>query len=253
MTTNIGRVVGVKLYATDAVVVREGHRPTTHEQTRGEVTEFTDKSRARLAFVASNTTVTFRTMITLTYPREYPEDGHTVKSHLRQFLQAWRRYTHNASYLWFLEFQSRGAPHFHILTDYPTPSRRADRKSLQRWVSQRWYDICGTGDTRHLAAGTRTERLRSPEGGAHYAVKYAQKMKQKHVPELYRNVGRFWGHTRDVKPKPIFEYECSEEDIREALAGQPYEPPRNRPLWHTLYNKAAIIAEVATEQLDKGS
>jgi len=250
MTTNIGRVVGVQLYARDAVVIREGHAPTTHEQTRSEVTEFSDKSRARLAFVANNTTVTFRTMITLTYPKRYPKDGRTVKKHLREFLQRWRRFTGGASYLWFLEFQLRGAPHVHLLTDYPLPRRNPSRKAAKLWVSQQWYDICSSRDPKHLIAGTRTETIRNTENPGAYAVKYATKMEQKKVPEDYQNVGRFWGHTRDVKPQPFFDVACSEDDLRSALIGQPYQPPKDRPIWRVLYNKSSHLASVGIDEFD---
>lgn len=248
---NIGIVVGVELYAKDAVVIRHGHAPSVDDHTRGDITVFSDKARARLAFVANNTTVVFRTMITLTYPKEYPRDGSKVKQDLRRFLAAWRRYTRGADHLWFLEFQARGAPHVHILTDYPCPAGREARKNLRTWVIHKWYDICGRLDPKHLLAGTRTERLRSLEGGARYAVKYATKMRQKAVPEDYRNVGRFWGHTRAVKPEPILTLDCCEDDLREALVGQPYEPPRDRPIWRILYNKAAAIGCVASAQLDR--
>ena len=248
---NIGHVVGVQLYARDAVVVRHGHAPTTHDTPRGEVTEFTDKSRARLAFVANNTAVVFRTMITLTYPKEFPKDGKLVKQHLARFLQAWRRYTRGASYLWFLEFQRRGAPHVHILTDWPITGGKLGKKSVRLWVSRKWYTTCGELDPKHLVAGTQTARIRNTDNPGAYAVKYASKMEQKRVPPDYRNVGRFWGHTRDVTPKPYFDVECSEDDLRAALVGTAFEPPRDRPVWRVLYNKSAHLAAEGVDGFDK--
>jgi len=250
MGTNIGRVVGVDLYARDAVVRREGQRPQTNDHERGEVTEFSDKSRARLAFVANNTDVTFRTMVTLTYPREFPRDGRTVKKHLARFLQKWQRYTQGSSVLWFLEFQQRGAPHVHILTSTALPSRRVDAKNLRLWVSHQWFRICDSGDYKHLLAGTQVARVRNTECTGAYAVKYAAKMEQKRVPPEYRNVGRFWGHTADVKPKPYFEVACSEDDLRVALEGTPFEPPADRPIWRVLYNKAAHLAACGVDAFD---
>ena len=58
-------------------------------------------------------------------------------------------------------------------------------------------------DYDHLKAGTKTERVRKPKGARNYAVKYAQKCRQKEVPENYENVGRFWGHSRGIEPKLI--------------------------------------------------
>lgn len=239
---SLGSVVGVELYARDAVVVRSGGAPPPTEVTRGEVTMFSRKSRQRLAFVANNTTVEFRTIITLTYPKEYPHDGSLCKKHLREWLTQLQAYTGGADYLWFVEFQRRGAPHFHILTDYPMPRQRPLAKSFRLWVSRTWYTTCGELDPKHLVAGTNTQAIRNREHCGAYAVKYATKMEQKAVPPDYRNVGRFWGHTRAVAPQPMFTVECTEDDIRQALVGLPYAPPDDRELYKVLYNKAAALA-----------
>jgi hypothetical protein len=231
-----GRVVGVEVYENDVVVKRDGVGGTPEGVTRGEITMFTRQARARLAFVAANTSITFRTMITLTYPAEYPTDGQRVKRDLKAFLDWLRRETGGCEYLWFLEFQKRGAPHFHILIDTPWPRRRAEETALRDRVASTWYRIADTGDAKHLAAGTRTERLRSSDGGARYAVKYAAKMRQKAVPLQYRNVGRFWGHSKGVKPRAKAKARCTEDDIRAVLEGWDYAPNESRPVYHTLYN-----------------
>lgn len=247
----IGEVVGVTLYENDVVVRRRGTSGNKDAVPRGEVVEFTRKSRQRLAFVASNTSVQFTTMVTLTYPREYPRDGRQVKAHLRKFLSWLRRDTRGCELLWFLEFQQRGAPHVHILIDYPLPRDREGIRAFRLRVAMTWYRICESGDRKHLAAGTRTERLRSPKGGARYAVKYAQKMRQKAVPRDYRNVGRFWGHTKGVKPVPKAHYRCTEDDIRGVLEGFPYAPRTDRPVWRVVYNRAGVVESYIRGELDK--
>lgn len=237
----IGNVVGIEIYSSDVVVKREGCAPAVKDRTRAPIREFSKKSRQRLAFVASNTDVVFRTMITLTYPGQYPHDGKAVKKHLNRFLLWFKRDTGKVSVLWFLEFQARGAPHVHILADRMVPSNEQERSGLRLRVSSAWYRIVGSGDLRHLAAGTRTERLRSLEGGRRYAVKYAMKMKQKVVPELYRNVGRFWGCTRDVPPKPLDEIRCTEDDIRGILESTSDYYREDKPLSRVLYNVAGLF------------
>jgi hypothetical protein len=189
--------------------------------------------------VAQNTSVTFRQMITLTYPAVYPRNGLAVKYHLHAFLVWLKRDTGGCSYLWFLEFQKRGAPHIHILIDTPYPRSNGDGyRQFRMRVSSAWYRIVGSGDIRHLSAGTRTERLRSAAGGVHYATKYAAKMRQKRVPDDYRRVGRLWGHSRDVKPEPEGFVRCREDDIRGELEGWQYAPGADRPVYRTLYNQA---------------
>ncbi len=224
-------VVGVQLYRQDAVVIRQGVPRAGVFPCRADVKEFSRRSRRRLAFVASNTDVVFTSMITLTYPREFPNDGKDVKRNLNAFFAALRRKMSGVSLLWFLEFQRRGAPHIHIMV-------RGIRvyKPMQRWVSETWYRICDTGDLRHLAAGTRLERVRNPNGARNYCVKYAYKMRQKRVPTAYRNVGRFWGNTRDVKPVMRCETQCTNDDLVGALQAQGWRWLTGDVVrYHTLY------------------
>jgi hypothetical protein len=250
MTRYYGQIVAIEIYKQDVVVKRQGLNKTPPPSIRGKVTEFSQASRRRLAFVASNTPVQLRTMVTLTYPAEYPSNGKTVKAHLRAFLTWLQKETSGCEYLWFLEFQARGAPHFHILTDWPLPRDRDNKVLWYAKIAERWYQIVDSGDFRHRMAGTRTETLRSKDGGARYAVKYAQKMRQKKVPELYQDVGRFWGHTRAVKPTPQETHRATEDDVRGMLEGWKYEPPEHVPVWRVLYNQAEWAREYVKGTVD---
>jgi hypothetical protein len=131
----------------------------------------------------------YSVMCTLTYPGEFPRDGRVVKRHLDCFVKRAFRYwvegREPKSCFWFLEFQERGAPHFHLFLNFTIPAVL---------VSQWWYEIVGSGDERHLLAGTRIEAMRSGRyGTVSYASKYAAKVEQKEVPPNFVNVGRFWG------------------------------------------------------------
>ncbi len=84
------------------------------------------KSLLRLMFLMQATRLEFASMLTLTYPRFYPLDGLIVKRDVAAIAQTLRRA--DIEYLWFLEFQKRGAPHVHVLTDQRviTPRMRID-------------------------------------------------------------------------------------------------------------------------------
>lgn len=244
-----GEIVGITLYRNDVVVRREGSAPSLEEVERGAITEFSKASRKRLAFVASNTGVDFTTMITLTYPSEYPRDGAEVKRDLRGFLDYVRRVFDTPEYLWFLEFQKRGAPHVHILLDITWPTTKEGVNRLRVGVAATWYRLVASGDEKHFYAGTSTEKLRSPDGGKRYAVKYALKMYQKAVPPDYWHCGRFWGHSSGVRPVPGRSYRCTEDDIRGTLEGAPYAPRDDGIVWKVLYNKADLFREYLSPDL----
>lgn len=230
----------IERFRNDVVICRPPFATSRTIPNRSECGAWSERSRRRLAFVASNTGVQFRAMITLTYGADFPCTGSMVKSHLNSFLVAlrWRLRPSNClSYLWWLEFQKRGAPHVHILVN--RPCRDLPEK---RWFSLAWYRIVGSEDPKHLAAGTRVEDLRSPRAGAHYAVKYSQKMTQKTVPAGFRDVGRFWAHSRDVAPSvlQVF-YVNSTEELAELLTGWEHVDIISNPYVTTLYNAAPYL------------
>ena len=154
---------------------------------RSKITRFSKKSARRLRHIIRNSEDLWKAFITLTYPESYPLDGKKAKSHLNSFLQYLRR--RNIQYVWVLEFQNRGAPHFHVLiSDY------IDKNEL----SERWYEIVRSGDTKHLLAGTRIESIKSKKHLYGYLSSYINKLLQKAVPSAYLNVGRFWGASRNL-------------------------------------------------------
>lgn len=119
-------------------------------------------------------------------------------------------------FLWFLEFQKRGAPHFHILTTLSPPTKSQLSKFAAMWADiiepQNWpYEqvkfcegqACYFGELKTNDAVVSVHRhklnfakIRKQGGARRYMVKYALKLEQKIVPKVYRNVGRFWGKVR---------------------------------------------------------
>lgn len=158
---------------------------------RTTIRDFSQHSRNQLKFALRNAACEWLTMITLTYPKVFPRCGKVVKSHLNTFLTTLRKAHRGLKYGWVLEFQSRGAPHFHIFTTCsPSPS----------WVSRIWYGIVKSEDPRHLAAGTQVKALTTRDEAIGYITNYANKMDQKAVPEGFSWPGRFWACSRGLAP-----------------------------------------------------
>ena len=62
---------------------------------------------------------------------------------------------------WHLEFQRRGAPHWHCLMVLPLTVKG---QPITKVVSQQWYEAVGSDDPKHLAAGTRIDFDESIKG-----------------------------------------------------------------------------------------
>jgi hypothetical protein len=123
--------------------------------------------------------------VTLTYPAAYPGTWQTWKRQLDTWLKRVRRRLPSCGGTWKLEPQRRGAPHFHLLL-VNTPFL------AKEWLSSSWYEVVGSNDPRHLAAGTNVQQARSHRGVVAYASKYVAKAEK--LPESWVDgVGRWWG------------------------------------------------------------
>ena len=154
------------------------------DATRGEITEFSVKSRRRLMqTMAKVNKGDLPQFITLTYPAEYSNDFRDWKDDLRRFDQRMAyRFPKYASF-WKLEFQQRGAPHFHLLA-WGLP-----RAGMKEFIALQWYKTVGSGDEKHLRAGTQIARIKSWRGVMAYAAKYLGKTQACNT----NPPGRFWG------------------------------------------------------------
>jgi len=162
--------------------------------TRGKITTFSKASRRRLMqTIAKLRRNAYPTFVTLTYPAEWPSDPTEWKRHLKVFRLRLGRKFPGVCFIWRLEFQKRGAPHYHLLV-WGAPYGK-----LLEWVSLAWYQVVDSGDEKHLRAGTRVERIRSFKQVMRYASKELGKVSQ--VVNEYHGVGRWWGvFGRDFLP-----------------------------------------------------
>ncbi|WP_433501827.1 rolling circle replication-associated protein (plasmid) [Sphaerimonospora sp. CA-214678] len=165
-------------------------------------------------------------MVTLTYPGDWltvAPNGKVVKAQLKALRKRYERaWGEPLQAVWKLEFQRRGAPHFHLLLVPPhgtarIPSGRARADSrigaglpFRQWLSEVWADIVDHPDPeekrRHLLAGTGVDyaeslRAYDPKRVAVYFTKHGafQAKEYQHcVPEEWQapgqGPGRFWGY-----------------------------------------------------------
>ena len=189
---------------------------TKNWQPRQPVVKWSDKSRSKMVerlatldyspFDIPNSLLAF---ITLTYPAGWmdvvPNAG-SAKKHLHSLRKRFERKFDRPFYaVWKMEFQRRGAPHFHLLA--PVPSGMG----FSEWLSNAWADIVKHPDpdqrAKHLVAGTGVDRAKgmnsdtaqrisyyfSKHSSANKGVKEYQNTPPKEWVEA-GSVGRFWGY-----------------------------------------------------------
>ncbi|MEV7014111.1 hypothetical protein [Streptosporangium sp. NPDC051022] len=165
-------------------------------------------------------------MVTLTYPGDWlavAPSGKVAKRHLQAFRRRYEKaWGEPVKAVWKLEFQRRGAPHYHLLMVPPhglsrLPGARATAAArigaglpFRDWLSAVWADIVGHPDPqereRHQRAGTGVDfaeglKARDPKRTAVYFTKHGafQAKEYQHcVPDEWTEPGagpgRFWGY-----------------------------------------------------------
>lgn len=218
---NLARREATANRAADSPVIAAMGDGAEESAGRGEISGWSAKSRARMVsrlaeldyapmFVQGD----FPAMVTLTYPGDWETvapNGAVVKGHLTSFFKRFERaWGEDLICVWKLEFQSRGAPHFHLMMCPPSGRAGAQRQAehaekvaayeaglsakrprwrpavgdgmiFRDWLSAVWADIVAHPDReqrkRHELAGTAVdyaegERARDPKRAAIYFGKH---------------------------------------------------------------------------------
>jgi len=212
---SVGSVRAVQVFKRD-VKVRRAYNdlPMVGGGTRGKVDAFSKASRRRLKFVAANSSEELVSQFCLTW-HEQLVDGATAKKMLNAWLTAMRRTFPGFRYLWVLEFQTRGFPHFHVFTNQPVA------RDTGAYMAIVWNRI--TKETvEHLEFhGHERNFIAWDMGSAAYLTKYLDKEAQKCVPAAFGWSGRFWGATRGLVGRPT---EVTPDDLRTLYADDGKDP-----------------------------
>lgn len=209
---------------------------------RKGIYEMSKKSKLRLTHIVTNSPLKFKSMMTLTWGDFMPPvNGKELKRQMNIFLNRLRKHYKNIEYLWFLEFTTKGRPHFHVLlTSSPSTTDNF-------WLGKTWSEITTKDAWLRLSQGKvkdykiekdlpvtlvldeweKSRKVHShkkawqdfykPDGAFRYCLKYATKSEQKLVPVEFADVGRFWGTSKNVAPKPIAETLLGETMSRDGL------------------------------------
>lgn len=187
------------------------------EPTRGTITEWSRKSRARMVrTIAELDMSTWGTepgtfaLITLTLPDKWAQitpTGKHFRALLRTMRERLRRGPKITRAIWKLEFQERGAPHWHALMKVPG---MVGNSTFEDWLRSAWAEVVDAPGSierkKHEAHGADVTLAgtwcSTPRGVSVYFLKHSAKTTdgkeyQHTVPRQWRaegaGPGRFWG------------------------------------------------------------
>jgi hypothetical protein len=179
-------------------------------------TTWSNKSRAKMLerfstldftpFANEGSIIAF---LTLTYPSDWltvAPSSRSAKRHLSMLRKRFEReFARPFFALWKMEFQRRGAPHFHLLAPIPRGS------DFRTWLSKTWTEIVNHPDemerAKHLQAGTGVDKAKGISADTAQRISYyfSKHSSANKGPKEYQNtppeewiqagsVGRFWGY-----------------------------------------------------------
>ncbi len=187
---------------------------------REKIYRFSDASRLRLLrFLAS---LPFNDLgrkyfLTLTYHNIYPHNSRVAKADLHLFLIRLQRKYPGVRYIWKMEFQDRGAPHFHIILFV---SKKIKIKNMYRF-KKNMYDLwlpslhCGCRYCQKHAV--LLKELKGFRRVSYYMSKYLAKVD---YSEKIDETGRFWGRSDSLLPRVRHKIACdleTAEKLREFI------------------------------------
>lgn len=135
---------------------------------------FSSASRKRLMDgLASWNNLSVRAFfITLTYHEEWGISFEAWKRDLDVLIKRMKREFPTIGGVWKLEFQRRGAPHFHLIV---CAEEFKTREMLEEWITDNWADIAHKSSEYGGKYATNVKRIISHRHAMHYAAKYMSK------------------------------------------------------------------------------
>jgi hypothetical protein len=207
---------------------------------RSKIGEFSRQSRRRLLYLLASIDQEASGLplfVTLTYPgQDWEGYAEKMKRHLDNF-HRWLSYHHpQGSVIWRLEMQKRGAPHFHLLVFGVAFLECC-------CVAHAWWQIVGSQQASHLAAGTQIKACRRWREATGYMAKYMAKPQEEGltIPDLWKLPGRFWG-VWGRKNMPVYpgvlvtlpRGRCAVQTHPQGPRQEPGLPPAREPISHLL-------------------
>lgn len=133
--------------------------------------------------------------ISLTYHYGHTLQKKSTKSQLNLFLTRLRQFDPKVQFIWRIELQERGAPHYHLIIFPGLPILIPPNKHYNIVISQIWHSIADPNSEAHSEYGCKVVNIRNYTQACSYLSKYIAK-----VENLNDDIieGRHWGNSYNM-------------------------------------------------------
>lgn len=182
-----------------------------HGKKRGNIKEFSKKSRFRLfqTLAKIKTDLSRNSLfITLTYHYGFENSENTFQEHLHNFLTKLRKFDTHVQYIWRLEFQKRGAPHFHFILFPGHIYDSFHHSNYINKVSLMWHKISDPNSHAHKKYGCLSKTIHNYREACRYLSKYVAKVDED-LPAFSQI--KHYGQSRKLPIAKAVEIELTED------------------------------------------
>jgi hypothetical protein len=161
---------------------------------RGIITDFSAAVRRRLSKVFIQGP--WRSMVTLTY--HHWDNNNMPYRMCKKQSNSWKQELRRRGilYMWVVEFQRRGAPHYHVWLD------RELSETERIEIMECWLRVSGQendNQARDFALHSASYTPWTITEKSNYAAKYGDKNKTKVLPAGVKSFGKWWGCSYNLK------------------------------------------------------
>lgn len=172
-------------------------------RTRGRVQGFSRRSRLRMMRMFGRVQwsrygqISF---VTLTYHHGHRRAEQSPAEHLNNWLTQARQRFPGVQYVWRLEPQQRGAPHYHVMLLFPKSHTPPALDALTAWASESWHRIADPNSEAHAKHGVDVQQVDSFRRAFAYLSKYVAKEESRADQNL---PGRRWATSTRLPQRPV--------------------------------------------------
>ena len=184
---------------------------------RGPISDFTRRSRFRLftTLAKIDDNPKFQPIfVTLTYHYGHINAPQSTKSQLHNFLVQLRNYDPGVQFIWRIELQKRGAPHYHMIIFPSSLCVSAGTPSYQLEISRIWHSIADPKSRRHKDFGCKIKVITSYRMACAYVSKYVAKVGNDNTED---HQGKHWANSMNLPIRVCSTVELNEQGSHHAI------------------------------------
>jgi len=146
--------------------------------------------------------------LSATWHNDAPDTMREIKSTLKKFRQMLDRKFNSFHYIWKLEYQKRGAPHFHILLFPLNPDDIFYSEENEKFIKDKWLQLKSCKCKHCKEYGMNVISCYTRKMSVAYISKEIAKVEERYEEH---DLGRIFGTSQKLKSEPIKKIKLNED------------------------------------------